>query len=50
MHFIHIEIPSISVVYSVCFSSVLSFLCVTAPKHIFKLGKEIVSDWLKDFK
>ena len=33
VHIIHVEILSISVIYSVCFPSVLSFLCVTAQKH-----------------
>ena len=33
MHIIHIKILSISVIYSVCFPSVLSFLSVTAQKH-----------------
>ena len=35
VHWIHVEIPSISVIYSVRFPSVFSFffLCVTAQKH-----------------
>ena len=51
VHFIHVEIPSISVVYSVRFPSVLSFLCVTAPKHSRQtsyiiLQKDIICWWL----
>ena len=34
VHIIHVEILSISVIYSVHFPSVLSFLCVTAQKHL----------------
>ena len=34
VHIIHVEILSISVIYSVRFPSVLSFLCITAQKRL----------------
>ena len=33
VHFIHVEIHTISIIYSVRYPSVLYFLCVTAPRH-----------------